>query len=325
MSHSHAPEAPTTKVVRVVSAKADIQPGQELTADQLGYSTIASPTAPTNAFTDPKELLGRVSLMPIVSGQLVLQDLLAPRGAAPGLPALVPAGKRAVTIDVNESSSIGGMLAPGCYVDVIGTISGNGNSIVARTIVQNILVQAVGQRLSVLHPTTTDDKDHKSAPPEPQSYRSVTLIASPKDAVTIQLASLQSRLSLLLRGTGDTSDGQASTTMAELRGMDPSDDDGEGEPNQPPQAVVAIAPTTQPMVDASKSSSLSDTFKGRSVITIHGTRVQRVLFDGPKGAEDSVNGPSANNGAVAGNDTGDAIPDSGNGGDGSDEPRGKER
>src|SRR5687768_12667047 len=127
-----------TRVVRVVVATGNVAPGQELTASMVRLAAIASDVPPTNAFTDPARVVGRVATAPLFNGQPVLEDLLAPKGAGTGLQALVPKGMRAITVDVNETSGLGGMLVPGCRVDVVSTLNGaSREDTVACTIVQD--------------------------------------------------------------------------------------------------------------------------------------------------------------------------------------------
>ncbi|HEV2292513.1 MAG TPA: RcpC/CpaB family pilus assembly protein [Tepidisphaeraceae bacterium] len=65
----------------------------------------------------PRLTAGRTARGQLLKGQPVLESLLAPMGAAGVLQALVPAGMRAMTIEVNEFSSVGGMVTPGSRVD----------------------------------------------------------------------------------------------------------------------------------------------------------------------------------------------------------------
>lgn len=290
MARSRNTPSSTARLVQVVAVKEAIDPGQELTLDRLSFSPIDSKTPPANAFTDPHELVGRVSSIPMVPGQLVLAEFLAPKGASAGLQGLVPAGERAVTIDVTDTSSFSGLLAPGCRVDVVGMITdSDASKTMIRTIVQNVLVQAVGQRLAPVH-HETEDKDHKPAA-DAQAYRSVTLIAAPKDAVTIQLAALQGRVTLLLRGTGDTSDGQASTTLADLRG----DPDVEA---STPVAPATRPATTQPVaIPEAVKVVQADPAPTRShwVVIYNGDKVTRARFDEPSdGTAQSMKRGTAN-------------------------------
>src|SRR5947209_7307702 len=109
-------------VVHVVVAKASIQPGQELTAERVSLEPVAALTAPPDAFTDTRAVIGRISTVVLTPGQMVVTEGLAKENSLAGLMALVPSGKRALAVDVNETSSLSGMLAPGCRVDVIASL-----------------------------------------------------------------------------------------------------------------------------------------------------------------------------------------------------------
>src|SRR5439155_18696072 len=135
-----------------------------------------------------------------------------PKGAGGGIQALVPKGMRAITVAVDETSSLAGMLLPGAHVDVVSTLNGGGREdTVALTIVQDVLVQAVGQRMSA----HAGDKDGA------QLARTVTLVVTPRDAEAIELAGSMGRTRLVLRGANDreTAEG-VGVTFVQLRGVD---------------------------------------------------------------------------------------------------------
>jgi pilus assembly protein CpaB len=246
-------------VVHVVVAKAPIQPGQELTAERVSLEPVAALTAPPDAFTDTRAVIGRISTVALTPGQMVVTEGLAKENSLAGLMALVPSGKRALAVDVNETSSLSGMLAPGCHVDVVASLVPKGtDQSISRTIVQNVLVQAVGQRLTAARPV---DGDAKAKAPE--NYRSVTLIVSPHEAEVLQLASTNARMTLVLRGAGDTEevDSGAGVKLVDLSG-EPDDASTTGPAvTSPvvsvtaPAKIIAVAtptvpptipPTTQP-------------------------------------------------------------------------------
>jgi len=247
-------------VVRVVVAKTPVQPGQELTADRVSLEPVTALTAPPDAFTDTRAVIGRVSTVSLTPGQMVVTEGLAKENSLAGLMALVPSGKRALAVDVNETSSLSGMLAPGCHVDVIASLVPKGSDqSVSRTIVQNVLVQAVGQRLTAARPV---DGDAKAKPPE--NYRSVTLIVTPHEAEILQLASTNARMTLVLRGPGDTDEVEsgAGVTLVDLGG----DAVAATTPTVPPVIPVAgpaqivtvppvVPPATQPAVATAQSGN----------------------------------------------------------------------
>jgi Flp pilus assembly protein CpaB len=144
---------------------------------------------------------------------------------------------RAITLEVNEFSGVAGLLTPGCHVDVIATINEGGThgQQVAKTIVQNVKVMAVGQKTSVAG----------NEPPMPnEMFKSVTVLATLGDAEAIELACSTGRPRLVLRG-GRDQEIAASTgiTLGELRG---SGRDGGFDPFVLPPVAINPTPTTLP-------------------------------------------------------------------------------
>lgn len=248
--------------VKLVVASRAVAPGESIAAADLELRATAAESLPAGAFTEASALVGRTAKGQLVKGQPVLESLLAPEGSAGGLQALVPPGMRAMTIEVNEFSSVGGMITPGSRVDIISTMQDpRRNESMSRTIAQNVLVKAVGQNTGQL-----DDKGV-----EQKVARSVTLLVSSKQAESIQLAAVAGRPWLLLRGTQDNSIAHTpGTTLAELRGSGPTIardifaalmNARPGRGGQP-----AVSPTTPPV-----ASQPDHSVPGRSVHVIRNT------------------------------------------------------
>jgi pilus assembly protein CpaB len=127
----------------------------------------------------------------------------------------VPQGMRAITIEVSESSGVAGLLVPGCHVDVLTTIADAGNQPLAKTVVQNLRVTAVGQKVS------------KTAGEDKEISRTVTLIANPAQTEELELLASTGRLRLVLRGTQDNkSIADSGTRLADVRGDPKAPDKG---------------------------------------------------------------------------------------------------
>lgn len=196
--------------VQVVTAARNIAPGQEIKAADLAMKTIAVDDAPENTFLQMEQVVGRVAQGQIVRGQPIFADLLAPEGIEAGLQALIPEGMRAITIEVDEFSGLAGLIRPGSIVDVMSTLRGDDEDVLARTIVQSVKVTAVGQRVSTID--EADDGEKKLA-------RSVTLLVTPEQAERIELAAITSRPRLVLRSPTDTRETLSrGVTLADLRG-----------------------------------------------------------------------------------------------------------
>jgi Flp pilus assembly protein CpaB len=94
-------------------------------------------------------------------------------------------------------------------VDVLATVQGDQSGVmVSQTIVQNVMVTAIGQRLTV-----QQDQNGEEGP-----MRSVTLIATPEEARAVELAAATGRPRLVLRNPGDNrKDVGEGVTMADIR------------------------------------------------------------------------------------------------------------
>jgi Flp pilus assembly protein CpaB len=141
----------------------------------------------------------------------MFDGLLAPVGSGAGFQAMIPAGMRAVTLDVSESSAVAGMLMPGSKVDVIGTLR-KGDQTIAKAIVENVKVQYVQRAKS--------GYSSKGGAVENGPVKTVTLLVTPKQANAIELANAEgSKPRLVLRSTADTSSGNSEMSSNELRGI----------------------------------------------------------------------------------------------------------
>jgi pilus assembly protein CpaB len=264
LAHRDVSVSQPSNLVTVVAAKQDIDPGRPLTADDLVVSKVPAESAPGQVFSDPAQLTGRVPTTPLVKGQTILETLLAPVGSAAGLAALVPPGMRAFTIDVNDSSSVGGMLVPGCRVDVLTALRDpKTESTVARTILQNIKVTAVGRTVSNTPPAP-------GAPPAPPA-NNITLLVTPQQAQVLELASLMGRPWLVLRsGRDQQADPVEGTSLSDLRG------DAATATTQP--AIAASpAPATQPAVADATTPAAPTTVK-HVMEVLHGETEADVTF-----------------------------------------------
>jgi pilus assembly protein CpaB len=207
------------KTVKVVVAKEELAPGSTIKDTDLTLRDMPAEGLPPSLAKNPTELTGRVLLTQVAKGQVIPESLLAPKGSLGGLQAMVPAGKRAVTLEVNEVSGVAGMLTPGAHVDVVQTIQAKGEKgqdigLMAKTIVENLQVIAVGRRLSTPTAAPGAAPDAEQAP-----VRSVTLLATAEQAEAIDLASHVGSPRLVLRNGGDEKiTGGRGITVAELRG-----------------------------------------------------------------------------------------------------------
>jgi pilus assembly protein CpaB len=260
------------KTVQAIVAQRSLITGQEVTADDITVATVPAPEKPGEIITNPGDVLGRVLSAPVVPGQVIATASIAARGVSPTLPSLVPAGMRAITLVVDETNSFSGMLVPGCHVDIMGTFV-NGKESATRTLIKNVLVQAVGQRLS-----SARSEDGKEPPP----FHTATLIVTPHEAAMLDLTSSSAKMRFVLKGFAKPTDAEPDTgsaSIAELKGN--REDEAPTTPSVAPTAIASdtnSTPTTQP---ATTLAELTTTRHTVELINGPGSAPTRLTFDIP--------------------------------------------
>ena len=104
---------------KVVVAAADIQLGSRLNPQMLKTVDWPAGSIPAGAITKADALENRVVKTSVLSGELILEAKLAPVGTKGGLSAVIPEGKRAMTVRVNDVIGVAGFALPGNYVDIV--------------------------------------------------------------------------------------------------------------------------------------------------------------------------------------------------------------
>jgi pilus assembly protein CpaB len=177
----------------VVVAADDLQVGARIDDKDIRLVHFPSGELPAGCFHSKTKLVGRGVVLPIAKGEFVLPNKLAGENAGSGLPALIPPGMRAVSVRVNDTTSVSGFVQPGTRVDVLLTGNPQGSNEQQTTIVlENVSVIATGQKLE------------RNSAGEAQSFPVVTLLLSPDDAERLTLASSQGHIQLALRNPLDT-------------------------------------------------------------------------------------------------------------------------
>jgi pilus assembly protein CpaB len=260
-------KADDSKFVATVTAAKDIAPGQPITAADLTTAKVEAKAFATGAFTTPAEVVDRIALNGLVKGQPVLESTLAPKGAAAGVQALIEPGMRAITIQVDEFTGLGGLLLPGAHVDILAMLRDQDNKIsTSRTIVQNVEIRAVGRQITGTTPQTDPNLPAGAPAPYPTN---VTLLVTPEQAEAIQLASVGGRPWIALRNSADQKEFRTEgTTLADLR--------GEKDFNEPSDTAL----TGKTGSNSNKSTELAfDPFAaGNSGTSSHGSRTRTVTF-----------------------------------------------
>lgn len=196
LKNARASQQPSPKV-KLWAAAADIPRGTEIKDEMLQALAFPAELVPKGAFKEKAQLVGRVPQIVAPGGLPVLESMLAPPGTRPGI--FVKPGFRAVAVKIDSGSGVDFHLEPGRFVDVVGSFKirrNNRTETIAKTIVENAELAAVGPRLSA----SGADEDGAA---RARTVRAVTLFVKPDQVKTLLLAEQQGRIKLSLRGMDD--------------------------------------------------------------------------------------------------------------------------
>ena len=178
----------------VVVAASDLDIGAELTRDNIRIIQWPANAMPANVIGDPKDVIGRGLILPMIQNEPFLPMKLASAEAGAGLPPAIPPGLRALSIKVNEVIGVAGYVLPGTRVDVLVTVSpGQGQGdMTSKVILTNVQVVAAGTKI-----------DRETDKNKPIAVSVVTLLVSPEEAERLTLASTEGKIQLALRNPLD--------------------------------------------------------------------------------------------------------------------------
>jgi pilus assembly protein CpaB len=187
----------------VLVAADDLQVGNKIEDKDIKFVRFPSASLPAGVFHRKDRVMGRGVVVPIARGEFILTSKLAGENAGYGLPALIPPGMRAVSVRVNDTTSVSGFVQPGTRVDVLLTGNPEGsNEQQTTTILENVAVIATGQKME------------RNAAGEARTTPVVTLLVSPDDAQKLTLASNQGHIQLALRNPLDTREEELGATRS---------------------------------------------------------------------------------------------------------------
>jgi pilus assembly protein CpaB len=282
MSHRNLPVPSNANGVTVVVAKQDVDPGKAIEKEDLTIAHVPAEVAPSHVFSDPAQLVGRVAIAPLSRGQTIMESLLAPTGTGSGLQALIPPGLRAVTIEVNEFSGVGGMLEPGCRVDLVSTLNDpKTHEQMSKTILQYIKILAIGRSTTPPHPV--------EGQPAPPPSNNVTLLVTPKEAQVLELACSSGRPWLVLRYGNDNANVSVEPTALHYLRGDPDSPDSNtvaAPPSQNPVSAPVASTPFSPVPDATQDER--PTTEHWTVTCIRGGAEQKTNFTIPLARPDTA-------------------------------------
>ena len=182
-------------MVQMVVAKTDLGKGSALSADNVAVRPVPKEWAHSGAITPDQfgRAEGSVLAYPANSGEpLIWSQLEGQR--TPTFSARLAQGRRAVTVPVDEISSLSGMVEPGDLIDIVVSLKKDSKNFTF-TLLQSVTVLATGTKAS------PDDQD----PGGRRTFTTITLDTMPEDAKRVIAAREVGRVTALLRAPNDAS------------------------------------------------------------------------------------------------------------------------
>lgn len=193
----------------VVVAARDIPEGSLINPQDIEVKVFPNQYIQPQAITSAERIIGMPIGVAVAAGeQLTLSKFSAAKQRA-SLSEITPAGKRAVTVIVDNAASLAGLIKPGDYVDVIGVVpmpeqagKGKAGQTAVMPLFQNILVLAVGQEVGakkgLQYQAKKPEKEKKEA------ITAITIALDPEQANLISFVQDQGKIRLVLRSASDT-------------------------------------------------------------------------------------------------------------------------
>lgn len=193
----------------VVVAKTTIKQNTVVTAEMLEIKNVPANAVVTGAFVTQADVIGKVTKFPVEANQQVVANAvidLSNPASTDALAAVVPAGRRAISVSVGQVTNAGGLILPGDFVDVVWTCCEE-KGVVSKTILKNVQVAAIAQSKidsgpAVGEGNTSGPVSAGEEKPDPEAV-TTTLLLTPDEAQVAFLAESSGKLRFSLRGLGD--------------------------------------------------------------------------------------------------------------------------
>lgn len=196
LSSVQKPVAEKPKIT-ILTAVRSFNPGDEVQAADIIEKKVDPDSVGIIGFTSREQIVGKIVKLPILTGEVFAPERLATREEMQ-LSFLIPEGKRALNLFVNESVLFSDLIQVGDRVDIVVNFSGGDEEIKIKpfvaTILQNIEVLAIG---------TEKIKDNPGKPDVNNLAKTITLAFSPEEAEKMLYASSYGQYNIVLRKKGD--------------------------------------------------------------------------------------------------------------------------
>lgn len=195
----------------VVVAKVDIKELELIDDRKLKIENIPKKFQMPGHFKKIEELYNTIAAVPIKAGEQITRPRITYPGAQSGLSRQISVGKRALSVQVQESQAVSKLIKPGDRVDVLATIDyagGKKERIKVKTVLQDILVLSTGlyvtNSIPIVNLQTSETESREMKFNKFVNFNTVTLELTPFEVQKmIFLVSSGGSIYLTLRNNDD--------------------------------------------------------------------------------------------------------------------------
>lgn len=192
MQGGQAKESPR---IQVLTAMVDIQPGVELTPDIVHFVEMPADSVPEDAVTSHEQYQERALKFAVMSDDVIRMSKLGNRGEFTQSTQITP-GMRVISISVNDTHTLSGLLRPGDRVDLLVTFQ-------ARN-ARGVMTTKTKTLLEYVEVFATDDHTvSDGARNQDAKAKIVSLLVTPEQVNYIKLAESKGQLALSWRHPED--------------------------------------------------------------------------------------------------------------------------
>jgi pilus assembly protein CpaB len=192
--------------MQVILANTPLPAMSVITLRDIIEKAVPKNTLPEGYFTNSVQAVGKVLAVSVVEGQVLTKSCFVTEGSLSQLAAAIPPGMRAMSVMLSNRAITGGLLYPGCVVDILASFklpsrdSSKGQAVSA-TLLQGIQVLAV-ENVSVVS-SEKDKKAYMDSKNKSGKKLMVTLMVTPRQAEALQLAREYGSVSVSMRNPLD--------------------------------------------------------------------------------------------------------------------------
>jgi pilus assembly protein CpaB len=188
---SNQPAAPVFETQTVVVATTAIKRGDTVSTEAVKLVAWPKGSVPGGSFQSLDQAVGTVARTSIFENDPITTAKVVDANSKSILAMLIPDGRRAIAIKVNEVTGIAGFIAPSSRVDVLVTVPEKDEKPArSRIVLQDVEVLAIAQAV--------EQRENKAV-----VVNTVTLNVLPNEAEAITLAANEGSLQLTLRNDKD--------------------------------------------------------------------------------------------------------------------------